>query len=155
MEFKVGDVVEGEVVGIKPYGAFIELSTGEIGMTHISEISSDYVRNIDDYVFIGQKIIVKILGTNEEGKYNLSIKQVDDEDRELAEIQGAREQIERSIREKHLLHEPQPTEAPVILEQLLAWIREAEIGLQMLKVHRASRLNEKFYGTSKTEGEGE
>ena len=67
----------GEVTGIQPYGAFIRFPNEECGLIHISEISSYFVRNITDYVNIGQQVRVKIIGIVEDKKmYKLSLKQV-------------------------------------------------------------------------------
>lgn len=67
----------GEVTGIQPYGAFIRFPNGESGLIHISEISSYFVRNIADYVKIGQHVRVKIIDILEErNMYRLSLKQV-------------------------------------------------------------------------------
>lgn len=77
MEFQVGDMMVGEVTGIQPYGAFIRFPNGESGLIHISEISSYFVRNIADYVKIGQHVRVKIIDILEErNMYRLSLKQV-------------------------------------------------------------------------------
>ena len=77
MEFQIGDIMVGEVTGIQPYGAFIRFPNEECGLIHISEISSYFVRNITDYVNIGQQVRVKIIGIVEDKKmYKLSLKQV-------------------------------------------------------------------------------
>ena len=47
-----GNIVEGKVVGIKPYGVFIELEDNTIGLLHISEISDNYVEDINKVVKI-------------------------------------------------------------------------------------------------------
>ena len=77
MEYKQGDIVLGTVSGIQPYGAFIKLDNSEQGLIHISEISSYFVKNIEDYVQIGQKIKIKVLEVLEDKKlYRFSLKQV-------------------------------------------------------------------------------
>ncbi len=76
MLYQVGDIVVGEVTGIQSYGAFVRLESGESGLVHISEISSLFVRNIEDYVYVGQEIRVKILEVlKDKGLYRLSYKQ--------------------------------------------------------------------------------
>jgi S1 RNA binding domain protein len=74
MQLEVGKIVEGKVTGITKFGAFIELSSGEVGMVHISEIAPTYVSDIADHLQIGQTVHVKILAINEDGKISLSIK---------------------------------------------------------------------------------
>ena len=46
MRYSIGDVVEGVVTGIKPYGAFVSLDSSHNGLIHISEISERYVRDV-------------------------------------------------------------------------------------------------------------
>lgn len=77
MEFQVCDIMVGEVTGIQTYGAFIRFPNQECGLIHISEISSYYVRNISDFVHIGQHVRVKIIEViAEKNMYRLSLKQV-------------------------------------------------------------------------------
>ncbi|MBQ6018867.1 MAG: S1 RNA-binding domain-containing protein [Clostridia bacterium] len=75
MQVKRGAVVDGVVTGIKTFGAFVKLPTGETGMVHISEVASSYVSDIGDFLAEGQEVRVKVLGENEKGKISLSIKQ--------------------------------------------------------------------------------
>ncbi len=74
MSFKYGDVVEGKVKKITKYGAFIQLTNGETGLCHISEISNDFVKDVNDYLKVEQEVKVKILNIKEDGKIELSIK---------------------------------------------------------------------------------
>ena len=46
MTYRSGDIVEGEVTGIQPYGAFVSIDDHHTGLIHISEISEDYVREM-------------------------------------------------------------------------------------------------------------
>lgn len=87
MEFQVGDIMVGEVTGIQPYGAFIRFPNEESGLIHISEISSFFVKNITDYVNIGQHVRVKIIDIFEEkSMYRLSLKQVTERRRQNIRI---------------------------------------------------------------------
>lgn len=74
MAVTIGDIVEGKVVNITKFGAFIELSSGESGLVHISEISRDYVENIAEHLKKDQEVKAKVL-SNKDGKLSLSIKQ--------------------------------------------------------------------------------
>jgi len=71
----VGNIVEGTVTGITNFGAFIQLPEGQTGLVHISEISHDYVSNVNDYLKKEQKVKVKVLSINDDGKISLSIRQ--------------------------------------------------------------------------------
>jgi S1 RNA binding domain protein len=74
--FQKGEEVEGEVSGITSFGAFIKLPNGEEGLVHISEISNSYVTNIADFINLQDTVKVKVLGKNQKGKWDLSMKQV-------------------------------------------------------------------------------
>lgn len=69
----IGDIVKGEITAVKPYGAFVKLHDGYIGLIHISEFSDGFVRSIEDYVSIGDVIDLKVIKMNEE-KLSLSYK---------------------------------------------------------------------------------
>lgn len=72
-----GNIVEGKVVGVKPYGIFVSLEDNILGLLHISEISEGYVANIYKIVKIGDTIETKILDVDYiEKKAKLSIKAI-------------------------------------------------------------------------------
>jgi S1 RNA binding domain protein len=75
MDLEPGSIVEGTVVKITNYGAFVELPEGKSGLVHISEIADTYVKDVKDYLKEQDKIKVKVLGLNEKGKLDLSVKQ--------------------------------------------------------------------------------
>lgn len=77
MPVLVGDIVEGIVTGITNFGAFIQLGKGKTGLVHISEISHDYVNNVNDYLKKDQKVRVKVLSINKDDKISLSIRQAE------------------------------------------------------------------------------
>jgi S1 RNA binding domain protein len=77
MPVLVGSVVEGVVTGITNFGAFIQLPEGKTGLVHISEISHDYVSKVGDYLKKDQKVKVKVISINDEGKVSLSIRQAE------------------------------------------------------------------------------
>lgn len=71
------NVVTGYVTGIEPYGIFISLDDYYTGLIHISEISSNFVRDVADYVTIGEKIKVKVIDVNDKNhQVKLSIKDI-------------------------------------------------------------------------------
>jgi len=74
MLLEVGDIVKGKVTGITKFGVFVELENGKTGMVHISEVAATYVREIKDYVQIGQEVSVKILTVGDDGEIGLSMK---------------------------------------------------------------------------------
>ncbi len=75
--FKVGDIIEGTVSGISNYGIFVTVDTDYNGLIHISEISNYFVKNILDYVSIGETILCEVVEVNEEElQLKLSIKNI-------------------------------------------------------------------------------
>lgn len=76
-KYKVGKIVKGCVTGIEKYGIFVGLDDFYSGLIHISEISTGFVRNVSDYVTLGETIYVKILEIDEQaGRLKLSIKDI-------------------------------------------------------------------------------
>ena len=75
MELTVGSIVDGKVTGIMKFGAFVSLPDGRSGLVHISEIAYTYVSEVSDYLKVGQEVKVKIIGIDDNGRINLSIKQ--------------------------------------------------------------------------------
>ena len=74
MDLTVGSVYEGKVTGITKFGAFVLLPNGKSGMVHISEVANTYVDDIKNYLQEGQAVTVKLIGIDELGRINLSIK---------------------------------------------------------------------------------
>lgn len=72
-EVKVGETFEGEVKRILPFGAFVEFLPGKEGMVHVSQMSSEFVRNPNEVVFIGQKVKVKVIEIDQQDRINLSM----------------------------------------------------------------------------------
>jgi 4-hydroxy-3-methylbut-2-enyl diphosphate reductase len=74
-KYKVGDVLEGKVVQIKEYGAFVELEAGLDGLVHISEIANKRVENVFDELKIGETVNVRIMEIDpDKRRISLSIK---------------------------------------------------------------------------------
>ena len=76
MSIEVGGIVEGTVTGITNFGAFIELPGGKVGLVHISEVADVYVRDVKDFLKERDKVQVKVLSIDANGKIGLSIKQL-------------------------------------------------------------------------------
>jgi S1 RNA binding domain protein len=74
MEFEVGSIITGKVTGITKFGAFVTLAPGKSGLVHISEIANSYVNDIREHIAEGQDVTVKVIGMDESGRINLSIK---------------------------------------------------------------------------------
>jgi len=74
IEPEVGDEFDGRVVSIKDFGAFVEIAPGKDGLVHISELSHDYIKNIDDAVNMGDEFRVKVIAIDDQGRIKLSRK---------------------------------------------------------------------------------
>lgn len=78
MDLVVGSVYEGKVTGITKFGAFVLLPGGKSGLVHISEIAYTYVNDVKDHLQEGQQVKVKLIGIDDNGHINLSIKKAMD-----------------------------------------------------------------------------
>ncbi len=72
----VGDIHEGKVASIMPYGAFVDIAPNVAGLLHVSEMADEFVKDVRKFVNEGDIIKVKIVGIDNMGKIKLSIKGV-------------------------------------------------------------------------------
>lgn len=75
MTIEVGSIIEGVVTGITKFGAFVELPGGRTGLVHISEVADAYVKDVNDYLKERDRVQVKVINVDEQGRIGLSIKQ--------------------------------------------------------------------------------
>ncbi len=76
-DYEVGDIIKGQVTGIEKYGVFVSIDPWYDGLIHISEISQTFVKDINEYVKIGETIYCQILEVDEENLHlKLSIKNI-------------------------------------------------------------------------------
>jgi len=68
---KVGAIIEGTVANTTDYGAFVELGSDITGLIHISELSDNYVKRVEDVVKTGDQVTVEVLKIDERGRYKL------------------------------------------------------------------------------------
>ena len=61
MSISKGQILEGTVTGITKFGAFVELSTGETGLVHISEVADSYVNDVNEFLKVKDTVKVKVL----------------------------------------------------------------------------------------------
>lgn len=74
-KYNQGDVLTGKVTGIQPYGAFVALDESTQGLVHISEITHGFVKDVSEYLSVGDEVQVKVLQVDEEkDKISLSIR---------------------------------------------------------------------------------
>lgn len=119
-QFETGKVVSGKVTGIQPYGAFVSFNHDQQGLIHISEITDGYVRDIHDYLTVGEEVTVKILFVNEaEGKISLSLKALEEPKRHQT-------RQDRYIRNLQSIAESSKIGFDSLREKLADWIEESK-----------------------------
>lgn len=74
MSIAVGEIYTGVITGITKFGAFVKLDDKTTGLVHISEVADTYVKEITDFLQIGDEVKVKVLTIADNGKIGLSIK---------------------------------------------------------------------------------
>ena len=75
-DFEAGQILEGDVVSIKEFGAFIEFAPGKEGMVHISKIAKERIDRVEDVLTLGDHVKVVCLGKDKMGRMSFSIKDV-------------------------------------------------------------------------------
>ncbi|EMA6345147.1 S1 domain-containing post-transcriptional regulator GSP13 [Bacillus cytotoxicus] len=109
-QYTTGVIVKGKVTGIQDYGAFVALDDETQGLVHISEITNGYVKDVHDYLKIGDTVEVKVLSVDEEHKkMSLSLKAA-------KRKQG-----------KVLVPNPSAKGFHTLREKLIEWIEESDI----------------------------
>ena len=96
-------MVDGTVQRITPYGAFLQLEDGRLGLVHISEIDRNYVRNVEDNLHLNDRVQAKVVAIKEDGKIDLSIKALQDPapriDRRSGRDPGFEQMLKRFMRQ--------------------------------------------------------
>ena len=77
-DLEVGAVIDGTVSRITPYGAFLTLEGGKMGLVHISEIDRNYVKDVREHLREGDSVEAKVVAIKDDGKIDLSIKALQD-----------------------------------------------------------------------------
>ncbi len=127
MSLEVGSIVEGIVTGITDFGAFVEVEKGRTGLVHISEVAEDYVKDIKNYLKRGQKIKVKVLNIDKDGKISLSIKQ--------AGLPKKKTVQPREVNWEKELETPSPTNFE---DKMSKFLKDSEEKMQSLNTKKSS-----------------
>ncbi len=104
-ELKPGDLLEGTVSRIFDFGAMVEVGPKQEGLIHISELAPWHVARVEDIVKVGERIPVVVREIDEQGRLNLSLKDVDGRYTEEERARGARE---RELRAQTGRYAPRP-----------------------------------------------
>lgn len=87
-KFEVGQIIEGKVTGIQPYGAFVALDSETQGLVHISEVTHGYVKDVSEHLSVGDTVNVKVLNVDEKNnKVSLSIRATEEAPKKQAKPQ--------------------------------------------------------------------
>lgn len=101
MSVQVGDVVDCVVDQTMPYGIFVRIGeTRQKGMVHISELSCNFVKKVEDIISVGQKIKAIVIKIDEKGRIDLSIKKL--EEKELTTPKVAVSKEDKDVFERQL-----------------------------------------------------
>jgi len=72
--FQIGKIYKGKVVGVKDFGAFVEILPGQDGLCHISQLADRHIDDVSDICKVGDSMPVKVIGIDEQGRIKLSRK---------------------------------------------------------------------------------
>ena len=78
-EIEVDGIYEGTVTKIMPFGAFVDVGSGKEGLLHISKISKQRIQKVEDVLKVGDKVRVKVYEIDDQGRINLTKKDLDEE----------------------------------------------------------------------------
>lgn len=130
MPLEIGSIVKGKVTGVTKFGAFVELEDSGTGLVHISEISSDYVTDISDYVHPGDVVAVKVISIDGQ-KIGLSIKQAEPSTKARSSAEGGSVKKETGAakarhHDRPQVYRGQPRrEAPQTFEDMLSRFKQS------------------------------
>ncbi|HSV31505.1 MAG TPA: S1 RNA-binding domain-containing protein [Atribacteraceae bacterium] len=94
---EVDSIVEGTVVGITKFGAFVELKDGKKGLVHISEISNQYVKDVAEHLKLNDKVRVKVISITDDGKIDLSIKRLNEDEEYMEKLNRSKQNFEQKM----------------------------------------------------------
>lgn len=138
MSIEVGSKLQGKVTGITNFGAFVELPEGSTGLVHISEVADTYVKDINEFLKVGDQVEVKVMNVEKDGKIGLSIKKAQDRP-ERTERQDRPERPSGGHRSRQgRSHDRKPPQEN--FEQKMArFLKDSEDRLASLKRHTESK----------------
>ena len=118
-KYNVGDVVVGKVTGIQPYGAFVALDDSTQGLVHISEITYGYVKDVHEFIKVGDEITVKVLEVDaSQKKISLSIRVLQE-----APISKRRENVPRKTLQERV-NEDDANGFKLLQDKMQEWIKQ-------------------------------
>ena len=132
MDFEVGTIHAGKVTGITKFGAFVMIAPGKSGLVHISEISNTYVSDVRSHLAEGQEVTVKVIGVDQTGRMNLSIKAASTEPPgEVRRQPQQRQQQRPQSRPQSRSHEP--SAEPTFEDKLKRFMQDSDNKMSGMK----------------------
>ena len=102
MSNEIGEILEGKITSITNFGAFVALPDSRSGMIHISEISNEFVKDINSFLKVGQEVKVKVCSVDEKGRIALSLKQAVENNN----VNAKKTSIEQPVKKHKIVPEP-------------------------------------------------
>ncbi|MEW9677062.1 S1 domain-containing post-transcriptional regulator GSP13 [Lentibacillus sp. L22] len=120
-KFESGQILQGKVTGIQPYGAFVALDDETQGLVHISEVTHGFVKDIHDYLTVGDDVTVKVLHVDvDNNKVSLSI-------RATEEAPQKEDKPKKPIKEQPSTEQDNTTGGfNTLKDKLQEWIKQSE-----------------------------
>lgn len=121
-EFTEGQVLAGKVTGVQPYGAFVALDDNVQGLVHISEVTHGFVKDINEFIAVGDEVKVKILAIDEaKNKYSLSIRATEEAPKEQPK---GKQRQQNAMPQNYQQEEPQGFNT--LKDKLSEWLKQSE-----------------------------
>ena len=140
MGFDVGMIVTGTVTGIKKFGAFVTLEQGTSGLVHISEIANTYVEEVAEHLKEGQQVKVKVIGIDENGRINLSIKKAQEQEAPVPAPRPPRQYAPSPASHRRPPHQESGAKGPNTFEdKLKQFMQESNNKMSGLEMYSASK----------------
>lgn len=141
MQIEEGNILRGKVTGVAPFGAFVELEGGQTGLVHISEISSEYVEDINKHITTGQSVKVKVISVDEKGKISLSIKKAVEETKKVPKEKPKKSSGLKGAPEVFDFSSKKGNEELSFEDKLLKFKQDSEEKIQDLKRNTENKRN--------------
>ena len=102
---EVGQIYYGTVTRTTSFGAFVDIGGGKEGLVHISKIAKEHIKNVTDYVNVGDKVPVKVIEIDDQGRINLTMKDLDENNSEENKDENSSEENTEALSSEEKIEE--------------------------------------------------
>lgn len=102
---EVGQIYYGTVTRTTSFGAFVDIGGGKEGLVHISKIAKEHIKNVTDYVNVGDKVPVKVIEIDDQGRINLTMKDLVENDSEENKDENSSEENTEALSSEEKIEE--------------------------------------------------